>query len=432
MAPTKQRVGVYVVNFTLDTIILKLKKNLNTYLRWIFLSTLSGILAGLAAAVFLISLEWVTNTRNQNPLIIWFLPFAGFFIGWTYHQFGKDIERGHNLILDEIHDPKKIIPLHMAPFILIGTLITHLFGGSAGREGTAVQMGASLTDQLHHIFKITPNERKSLLAAGMGAGFGAAIGAPFAGMIFGMEVLNIGRIRLFALFPSFIASFVGYRVTTLLGAPHTHYPLSERLPEISSITLQTLFWVAFAGMIFGFAAKLFSMTTHGIEKITALLVKYPPLKPFFGGLILVGLFYWEGSYRYVGLGIPYIQSALEHATAIKDPIFKSIFTSLTVGTGFKGGEFIPLVFIGTTLGSALSLVIPLSFSLLGALGFAAVFGAASKTPIACTFMAMEIFGYKIGPLAFIACFISYYFSGHHGIYKSQLNLKNGGKDAPMA
>lgn len=388
---------------------------LSRYIRWTFLSALSGILAGIAAAAFLISLEWATNTRNENHFLIWLLPLAGFFIGWVYHHFGKDVAAGNNLILDEIHDPKKTVPFHMAPFILGGTIITHLFGGSAGREGTAVQMGASLSDQLTRFFSIEPEERKILLTAGAGAGFGAAIGAPWAGVIFGMEVINVGRLSLFAWFECLVASFVGYYTTVLLRAPHSVFP-SIDVPEFS---VRILFFVAIAGAVFGLTAKLFSMSTHFAERCLNRLISYPPLKPFIGGLLVASFFYFEGSFRYAGLGIPYIQDALVQQSGFRDPILKSVFTSLTIGSGFKGGEFIPLVFVGTTLGSALSTILPVSFALLGALGFAAVFGGAANTPIACTIMAMEIFGYRIGTLALVACFMSYYFSGHHGIYKSQ-------------
>ena len=225
----------------------KLKNKLNHYARWTFLSALSGLLSGIAATIFLISLDWATKTRDQNPRLIWYLPIAGFLIGWVYHHFGKDVARGHNLILDEIHDPKKIVPIHMTPFILVSTLITHLFGGSAGREGTAVQMGASLSVQLSHFFKIELEERKILLVAGAGAGFGAAIGAPWAGVIFGMEVINIGKLRLFAWFECLLASFVAYDTTILLGAKHSHYPTFE----IGSFDLKMLFFIAIAGIIFG-------------------------------------------------------------------------------------------------------------------------------------------------------------------------------------
>lgn len=202
----------------------KFKNLFLRYLKWAFLSGVSGLLAGIAAAIFLISLEWATNTRDRNAIIIWALPIAGFLMGWIYHRWGKDAGRGHNLILDEIHDPKNIVPIRMAPLVLSGTLLTHLFGGSAGREGTAVQMGASLSDQLSRFFKIEIDERKILLAAGAGAGFGAAIGTPWAGVIFGMEVINVGRLRLFAWFECLVASFVGYYTVVLLRAPHSHFP----------------------------------------------------------------------------------------------------------------------------------------------------------------------------------------------------------------
>lgn len=369
----------------------------------------------MAAAIFLILLAWATKSRDSFPVVIWGLPLAGFFIGWVYHHYGKDVAGGNNLILDEIHDPKKVVPFHMAPFILVGTVLTHFFGGSAGREGTAVQMGASLSDQLTRFFKIEPEERKILLAAGAGAGFGAAIGAPWAGVIFGMEVIHVGRLRLFAWFECLIASFVGYYTAVLLGSPHSHFPQIQ----ISAFDLSTFVFIAIAGAVFGITAMLFFHMTHFVEKMNTKLITYSPLKPFFAGLVLVVLYYLEGSYKYVGLGIPHIQQALHEIGSFKEPVLKSAFTAITVGSGFKGGEFIPLVFIGTTLGSALAILLPVSVPLLASVGFAAVFAGAANAPIACTLMAMEIFGPSIGPYALVACFMSYYFSGHSGIYKSQ-------------
>lgn len=393
----------------------KFHATFNRYLKWSLLSALSGLLAGIAAAIFLIALNWATQFRESNPAIIWGLPIAGLLVGWIYHGWGKTAARGHNLILDEIHDPKKIVPFRMAPLVLGGTLLTHLFGGSAGREGTAVQMGASLSDQLSHFFQIEVDERKILLAAGAGAGFGAAIGTPWAGVIFGMEVINVGRIRFFAWFECLVASFVGYCTAVFLGAPHSMFPNIE----VGAFDIKTLLWVVLAGIIFGIAAKLFTMLTHSIENLNSKFIAYPPLRPFAAGMIIVLLFYLEGTYRYAGLGIPVINEALLTVASFRDSILKAFFTALTVGSGFKGGEFVPLVFIGTTLGSALSIIIPVSFSLLAAVGFAAVFAGAANTPIACSLMAMEIFGLQIGPYAFAACFASYYFSGHHGIYRSQ-------------
>lgn len=385
------------------------------YLRWAFLSIICGLLAGVSSAIFLFALQWVTLTRQSYPLIIWALPLAGLFIGWIYYQYGKDVESGNNLIIDQIHDPKKITPFYMAPLVFVGTIITHLFGGSAGREGTAVQMAASLSDQLTHLFKIEDKERKILLMAGMGAGFSSAVGAPFAGVIFGMEVITVGRISFLAWFECLIASFIAYYTTIFLQAPHSLYPAVE----IPNFNFQNIFYVLIAGFIFGIAARLFVFTTHAFERTLNQWIVHPIAKPFIGGLIIILLFYIEGSYRYSGLGIEHIQAALKHPASFKDPVFKSISTSLTVGSGFKGGEFIPLVFIGSTLGSALSVVLPIACGVLGALGFSAVFGAAANTPITCMVMAIEIFGIQIAPFALVACFAAYFVSGRRGIYKTQ-------------
>ncbi len=390
-------------------------KIVSRYLRWSCFSALAGILAGLAATIFLILLQWATATRKAHPGLIWLLPLAGLVIGLVYHHYGRDVAGGNNLILDEIHQPNKTIPVRMAPLILLGTVITHLFGGSAGREGTAVQMGASLSDQLSSFFRVEPAERKILLAAGIGAGFGAAIGAPWAGAVFGMEVIQIGKLRLFAWFECLVASFAGYFVTLLLQAPHSVYP------RVQNIDYEWKTWllVIFFGSLCGIVAFSFAGLTHVVEALIGRSIRYPPLKPLVGGLLLLLFYRLEGSYLYAGLGIPVIQEALSTPPELQVPLLKGLFTALTLASGFKGGEFIPLVFIGTTFGSAVSVFFNISPPLLAAVGFSAVFAGAANTPIACAIMAMEIFGPEIGGYAFAACLSSYYFSGHKGIYKSQ-------------
>lgn len=384
------------------------------YLRWILLSTLVGVLAGIAAGIFLYSLNWVTNLRIQNPALIWFLPIGGFFTGWLFHKYGKNITRGHNLILDEIHSPKNVIPFRMAPFILLGTLITHIFGGSAGREGTAVQMGASLADQVSHFLNVTPKERKNLLVAGISAGFSAAIGAPIAGFIFGIEVLQIGKIKFQAVIESFIASYIAYFTSVLLLTPHSVFPKVN----VDNFNLKYIFSAVVLGVVFGLAIRIFLYSTHFIEKLFNKM-SLPSTRLFTSGVILSLLFFIEGSDRFTGLGINFIQQSFQQASLLSVPLFKIFFTSLTVGSGFKGGEFIPLVYIGSTLGSYFSTILPIALSLSTALGFVAVFGGAANTPLACSILAVEIFGPHVIVYAFIACYISYYLSGNKGIYKSQ-------------
>lgn len=383
------------------------------FLKWLTISLLIGAVSGSAAAFFLWTLEGAQWLRLHYPLFIWFLPLAGFFIGWLFFKFGKSITQGTNLILEEIHNPTSILPARMAPMIWLGTILTHLFGGSAGREGTAVQMSASLSDQLGRFFKLTADERKSLLVAGTGAGFGAAVGAPLAGFVFGLEVVVVGKLKPAAWLQGMIAAFVGYGVSLLWHAPHSQF--SGLL--VPALSLDILFFVILAGVVFGVCARTFVYLTHWFEKCMQWKFKFPPLRPFIGGLGLVTLYFIEGSYRYVGLGIPIIENALTQVGPFLDPFFKLLFTVVTVGSGFKGGEFIPLVFIGTTLGSALGGLVPVTSPLLAGLGFAAVFAGAANTPFACTFLAMEIFGWEIGPYALIACYVSFLCSGKKGIYK---------------
>lgn len=383
--------------------------------RWTLFSILIGVLAGAAAAVFLILLDRATQLRVDYPSLIWFLPLAGLAIGLAFHYGGRSVEGGTGLILEEIHNPRAIVPFRMAPLVLMGTVITHLFGGSAGREGTAVQMGASLADQLSRFFTMEREERRILLVAGAGAGFSAAIGAPWAGTLFGLEVMQIGKLRFFALFECLVASFVAYATCRLLGAPHTVYP-AVMLP---SYDLDLILCVALSGIIFGLAAQGFMKLTHAVERLQKKLFPFAPWRPLAAGLLLVALYQLPNTLRYAGLGIPIILEAFTQSAAWFDPILKAGFTALTVGSGFKGGEFIPLVFIGTSLGSALSTILPVATPVLAALGFAAVFGAAANTPIACTIMAMEIFGWHMGPLALLACWVSYQVTGHVGIYKNQ-------------
>ena len=394
---------------------MKQKEKIYKVLRWVFLSSISGILAGLSSAIFLTLLSLSTQTRKENMDLIYLLPLAGLAIGYIYHKFGRGSEKGNNLILDEIHSPKKVIPLRMVPFVLLGTLATHLFGGSAGREGTAVQMAGALSDNISKFIKLTSYERKILLIAGSGAGLGAAISAPWAGVLFGMEIITVGKLRLFAFFQCLVASLVGYGVVLLLKVPHTIYP-SVIFPKFK---VEYITYLILAGILFGLTANTFSRVTHIVTRIFNKVVSYPPLRPLVGGVILLALYKYESTYIYAGLGLDTIQLSLQEPGHWSVPLLKIFFTALTLGSGFKGGEFTPLVFIGATLGSAIAIFTPIPFEVLAALGFVSVFGGAANAPISCIIMGMEVFGFNILPYALITCYGSYYFSGHNGIYQSQ-------------
>lgn len=383
--------------------------------RWILASFLVGITASLTSALFIFTLNAITTFRTHHPMFIWGLPVAGFFIGWIYHLHGNEASQGNNLVLLEMHSPKNKLPLKIVPVVYIGTLLSQLVGASTGREGVIVQVTSTLSDKIGSYFHFDKLERSMILMAGAGAGFGAAINAPFAGIIFGMEVLYIGKFHLKAWPQCIVASISAYFFSLIFKIPHSHFP-SVNLPAFSIGLIPSLI---IAGILFGLTALIFSFGTRFINRVAKKYIKRPYLIPMFGGLLIALLYKAEGSYRYTGLGIPLIKQSLEAMTSFRDPFFKALFSMFSLGTGFKGGEFVPLVFIGTTLGNSLSAFLPVSLSLLATLGFGAVFAGAANVPFACTIMLCEIFGWKIFLYALITCYSSYYFSGHTGIYHTQ-------------
>ncbi|TDD96925.1 voltage-gated chloride channel family protein [Flavobacterium cellulosilyticum] len=395
---------------------MNLKKNTLLASKWILICALIGFFSGTASAFFLVALEWVTHYREAHNWIIWLLPIGGLIVGLSYHYYGKDVVKGNNLLLEEYENPQQTIPLKMAPLVLIGTLITHLFGGSAGREGTAVQMGGAIADQFKGIFNLDDSDRKILIILGISAGFASVFGTPLAGALFALEVLYFSKITYKSIVLSFLVAYFSYYTVEIWHVKHTHY----HIPTVPDITAIMLGWIVIVSILFGFAAMLFSRSTHFWGKLFSKTIPYAPLRPFVGGIILATAFYFIGTTKYIGLGVPVIVDAFSNANNSYDFLLKILFTGFTLGAGFKGGEVTPLFFIGATLGSALSIIVPLPIALLAGMGFVAVFSGATHTPIACTVMGLELFGIESGLFIAIACIVAYYSSGSVGIYHSQI------------
>lgn len=384
--------------------------------KWVLICLTLGVIVGSISAFFLFSLNWVTNFRETHLWIIALLPLGGLIIGMSYQLFGSSVVKGNNLLLEEIHAPRKIISFRMAPLVIFGTIATHLFGGSAGREGTAVQVGGAVADRFTKVLNLSSHDRQIILIAGISAGFASVFGTPLAGGIFALEVLTLGRIRLDAIIPSFTAAIFADYFCTIWGITHTEYHITN----IATMTPINLMWSLLAGIIFGLTAMLFSKSTRFWSNLFKAKIKYPPLRPVVGGGIIAMAVYLLGTTKYIGLGISTIVNAFNTDLHSYDFLLKLLFTSFTLGAGFKGGEVTPLFFIGATLGNALVWFIPLPISLLAGMGFVAVFAGATNTPIACTIMGIELFGIEAGLFIALACSTAYLFSGHTGIYSSQI------------
>lgn len=402
-------------------------------LRHSVLTVLPAIVTGSVVALFLWLLNLAIHFRFTHSWLLFLLPAAGIVIHLIYQSVGKSSEKGNNLIIEEIHEPGGGVPAKMAPVILITTIITHLFGGSAGREGTAVQIGGSIAGLFSKWFKLSLAETSTLLTTGIAAGFGAVFGTPVTGAFFAIEVLTTKRIKYNAFLPALAASFIADLTVSAWGIHHTAYSI-DRLAQVSlnnfdlSFNLWLVIKVITAAAVFGFASYLFTLMAHHIKAFFSKVIRIKWLIPITGGLIIIGLTYLNGKPDYLSLGVDAayagaitIPSAFHTAGADTwSWLWKTIYTTVTLSTGFKGGEVTPLFYIGATLGNTLSVLLNAPVSLFAALGFLAVFSGATNTPAACTVMGIELFGPEYTLFFAIACFTAYFFSGHAGIYTAQL------------
>jgi H+/Cl- antiporter ClcA len=410
----------------------KISTHLLFILKWLFITIMTAVLVGSATAWFLIALDFVTIWRTNQIWVVNFLPLIGLGIGFAYHYFGADAKKGNDLIL-EIHQATettsttnttstissstKPIPLIMAPLIFISSLLTHLGGGSAGREGTAVQMGGAIADQFTSIFKLSSAERKTILIMGVSAGFAAVFGTPFAAAIFALEIMSFRKVKFENIIPSFAAAFGAHYICLAWMVKHTVYSIDI----IPSITISTISWTMLAGLIFGLAAFLFIYTGKIFEALFS-KIKFEPMRPFIGGIIIALFIVVANSTKYIGLGIPSIMDAFNEPAGNFDFALKLLLTSLTLSAGFKGGEVTPLFFIGATLGNVLIWFIPLPMVLLAGMGFVAVFAGATHCVVASIIMGMELFGIQAGMYVGLASLAAYFASGRNGIYNAKLKM----------
>lgn len=394
--------------------------------KWFAILLPLAAVVGTACAFFLWALDAVTRVRFDHPWLLFLLPIAGGGIGLLYHYYGKSANGGNNLLIDEIHEPGAGVPRRMAPLVLFGTLVTHLFGGSAGREGTAVQMGGSIAAAFARHLRLDDARVRVLLMAGVAAGFGAIFGTPVAGAIFALEVLVVGRLQYDALIPCFFTSLAADWACRAWGVGHTHYHV-DIVPPGTLPDPWLLGKIAIAAMAFGLTSRLFATLSHRLGDAFKTYIPRPALRPVVGGLAVIALVYLAGTQDYLGLGVLGNRSDAITLpacfTTAEIPIgawaWKLLFTVVTLSAGFKGGEVTPLFFIGAALGNSLANALGAPIDLFASLGFVALFAGATKTPLASTLMGMELFGADNGLYLATACIIAYRCSGPLGIYSAQ-------------
>ena len=392
-------------------------------LKIFLIALLTGIVVGSSCALLLKGLSWAKQIRTNFPYILFFLPLAGLVSYLLYRAFGSKVAKGNLLVIQTIKTPQKPIPFAMAPLIFAGTLLTHIFGGSAGREGSAVQMGAALAQKLATILKIDVRYQKWVLLMGLSAGFSACFGTPWAAVLFGLETTGFLKISKFA-FGRFsniykmltifillvLTSIWANAVCHLWGVQHTNYALDK----IAALDFNSLLFCALAGLVFGLGANFFIKLTN-ICRYCIGFVRPKYLRIVVGGAVVSLTVYAMDWQSYAGLGIDSIVGYLQSPAVGYEFFIKALLTAITLGAGFKGGEVTPLFFMGAALGSSLVSLLPVEFSTLSAVGFVALFAGATKSPWACTAMGVELFGAAVLPFVLVGCFIAHKVSGR-GIY----------------
>ncbi len=381
---------------------------------YILFAIFIGTIVGYIAIAFYIGMDFVTEMRNKNPWLIYLLPFGGLLITFLYKVCKDENDPGTNLVLTAIHSEKRI-PLRMAPLIFISTLITHLVGGSAGREGAALQMGGSIGNYIGHLFKRDEKTTHILIMCGMSAAFSALFGTPMAAAIFSMEVISVGVMHYSALVPCVVASFVGHYLAVSLGFQEELFPISS-FPEMSIGNAVTVCILASVGAL---VSILFCIALHEANHLYAKYTSNAYLRAFVGGLLVLLITLLVGNHDYNGTGIAMINKALAGNTPPYAFLIKIIITAITLGAGFKGGEIVPSFFIGASFGCLFGNLFGFDPMLSASVGMISVFCGVTNCPISSLLISFEMFGYEGMPYYLLAVAFSYLFSGYFSLYKGQ-------------
>lgn len=384
------------------------------FIKWLLLATGMGILTGMLGAGFYYCLSGATAWRQEYPILILGLPMGGLFIVWLYRVMGREHDKGTNTVISAVRQ-ENTISWKMAPLIFVGTIITHLFGGSAGREGAALQMGGSIGNGIANALKMDKKNITMMIMCGMSGMFAALFGTPMAAAIFAMEMVSVGILYYAALVPCVVASLVASQVAKALYVHAEHFVIVD-LPEL---TFRATWRVVVLAMLCAGLSIIFCTLLHKTEKFMESKFKNPYLRVVVASLVIIGLTMLVGNDDYMGAGIEVIERAMVGEVRPEAFLLKMLFTAITLTAGFKGGEIIPTLFIGSTFGCMVGQLLGVSPSLCAAVGMIALFCGVTNSPIASLLLALEMFGMDVWPYMLLAVAISYMLSGYKSLYKSQ-------------
>ena len=391
-----------------------MKANIRYFIKWSTLALAIGSVAGAAGTIFSMGVSWATGFRLSHPSMLFFLPVSGLLIVWLYHSFHEEGNRGTNMVIDAISSNERVTPA-TGPLIFFSTILTHLGGGSSGREGAALQLGGSIGNSFGEWFKLDERDKKIAIMCGMSAVFSALFGTPVAAAIFSLEVVSIGVLYYAALVPCVFSSFLAVGIARAAGLEGEHFPV-EMIPALN---LKAMGLLVLLGILCAAVSILFCVLLHTAEHAYRKYFPDARVRILAGSFLFIALTLLSGTRDYCGSSMGLIESSIEGSVRYEAFLMKMLFTAVALGAGFKGGEIVPTLCVGAALGCAFGEITGFAPSLCAACGMAALFAGVTNCPITSLVIALELFGYEGMEYFSIIIAVAFALSGYYGLYASQ-------------
>lgn len=391
-----------------------MKANIRYFIKWSALALVIGSVAGAAGTIFSMGVSWATGFRLSHPSMLFFLPVSGLLIVWMYHSFHEEGNRGTNMVIDAISSNERVTPA-TGPLIFFSTILTHLGGGSSGREGAALQLGGSIGNSFGEWFKLDERDKKIAIMCGMSAVFSALFGTPVAAAIFSLEVVSVGVLYYAALVPCVFSSFLAVGIARAAGLEGEHFPV-EMIPALD---LKAMGILVLLGILCAAVSILFCVLLHTAEHAYRKYFPDARVRILAGSFLFIALTLLSGTRDYCGSSMGLIESSIEGSVRYEAFLMKMLFTAVALGAGFKGGEIVPTLCVGAALGCAFGEITGFAPSLCAACGMAALFAGVTNCPITSLVIALELFGYEGMEYFSIIIAVAFALSGYYGLYASQ-------------